>query len=106
MKCETFKIEELHAKCPFLRLGEIQITPLALEKLNVVDMMRGLVRHTFGDWGEVDKSQQRENNEHLEQGGRIVSKYKSLSSGTEFCIVTRADRSATRILLVSEVKES
>jgi hypothetical protein len=53
------------------------------------------------DPGGLDAQNIRENQLRLEQGFRILSKYR-LTDGTRMWIITEADRTSTCILLPSE----
>jgi hypothetical protein len=55
-------------------------------------------RHAQGDWGEVDRHDQQENERSLKQGFRLLSAYTS-RQGIKVWIITEADRSATTALL-------
>lgn len=71
---------------------------LLREREDAVAMLR---RHLRGDWGEVDKSDQRQNEWALKNGARLLSAYKT-RLGTDIWIITEADRSVTTILLPEE----
>ena len=88
---------------PLFTLGRMMITPGALEKLEAADQdLSGLLkRHTAGDWAEMDKSDQMENANSVERGGRIFSAY-TLKTGDRVWVITECDRSVTTILLPSE----
>jgi hypothetical protein len=83
--------------------GSIVATPGALAALEAseADPMAYLVRHTAGDWGDVDEHDRRENELSLVHGFRLLSAY-ALNSGTKIWVITEADRSATTILLPEE----
>lgn len=83
------------------KLGDIFVTPGALEVILKEDINLALQRHANGDWGEVCKEDWELNDEALELGHRILSVYTS-SNGVKFWIITEADRSATTILLPEE----
>jgi hypothetical protein len=85
-------------------------TPGALQTLKEfgVEPLTLLVRHQGGDFGDLDASDQHENNMALSQGSRIFSAYHvtrkdGAASITEkvWCI-TESDRSSTTLLLPSE----
>ena len=63
-------------------LGQVVITPTALEKLNSDDILNALNRHVLGDWGELDDEDRRENENSLKNGFRLLSAYRS--AGTKF----------------------
>jgi hypothetical protein len=79
-------------------LGRIVATPNALEQIPVDEIQRALARHVQGDWGELDKEDQRRNDAALRSGERLLSAYKTLA-GAKFWIITEASREATTILL-------
>lgn len=81
--------------------GEVVATHGAIAKINTLEMSVALTRHLQADWGELDQEDITANNEALEQGGRLVSAYKT-QEGTKFWIITEADRSVTTILLPEE----
>jgi len=57
-----------------------------------------LIRHAFGDWGQVDAEDKRTNEEGLREGTRLLSSYH-LPDGVVLWIITEADRSVTTALL-------
>lgn len=79
-------------------LGQIVITPNALDCLNPHDVCLCLCRHARGDWGELDPHDRTENELSLKEGFRLLSAYAD-RSGTRFWIITEADRSSTCVLL-------
>jgi len=83
---------------PKFSLGQIVITPNAMQHLGQDDIIGALRRHCRGDWGEMDAHDQNENELSVKAGFRILSAYRA-SNGTKFWIITEADRSATTILL-------
>lgn len=82
-------------------LGQTLITPAALDTITDEEIQVALGRHANGDWGVVSEEDATENNLSVENGFRILSSYKT-SMGTEFWIITEADRSATTVLLPSD----
>jgi hypothetical protein len=58
-------------------------------------------RHQAGDWGEVLPEDQAENEYSLQHGFRLLSAYRT-ANGVKLWVITKADRSATTILLPSE----
>ena len=60
-----------------------------------------LTRHVSGDWGEVGKEDQAENEYSLQHGFRILSSYRT-AAGEELWLITEADRSITSLLLPEE----
>ena len=79
-------------------LGQIVITPAALEAIPATEVSAAVKRHACGDWGELDEHDWGENELSLREGFRLLSAYRS-TAGTKFWIITEADRSATTILL-------
>lgn len=86
---------------PKFPLGCVVATPGALTALTEDDINRALSRHAAGDWGDVCKSDKRENEVALKEGFRLMSVYKA-TDRTKFWIITEADRSVTTLLLPSE----
>lgn len=79
-------------------LGQVVITPNALDQLNPQDVSACLRRHVRGDWGELDAHDLAENELSLQQGFRLLSAYSD-RHGTRFWIITEADRQTTTVLL-------
>ena len=88
---------------PKFPLGQVVSTPGALDALANADQdsWDSLNRHAFGDWGDLDEDDRRENERSLKDGCRLLSAY-TLSTGTRIWIITEADRSSTCILLPEE----
>ena len=63
--------------------------------------MAYLVRHLSGDWGDHSDEDRRENDLSLREGFRLLSAYTT-RHGTQFWIITEADRSVTTFLLPEE----
>ena len=82
-------------------LGDIVITPGALEKLSQDDVLQGLVRHMSGDWGQLDEQDRQQNEAALAEGSRLLSRYTGAAEEV-FWIITEHDRSVTTILLPQE----
>ena len=90
---------------PQFELGRIVMTPGAMSAM-ADDGIRpsALVsRHVFGDWGDVDEHDARENRRAVNPKIplRILSAYK-LTNGFTIWIITEHDRSVTTLLLPSE----
>jgi len=79
-------------------LGQVVITPNALDRLNPHDVCACLWRHVRGDWGDLDCYDIAENELCLMEGFRLLSAYAD-RHGTRFWIITEADRSSTCVLL-------
>lgn len=82
-------------------VGRIVITQGALAKLPQDKAIEALLRHTSGDWGDLDEHDWNENEFALDHGFRLLSSYAT-PDGTKFWIITEHDRSVTTILLPSE----
>ena len=85
-------------------LGQVVATPAALNALadagvNPVELLN---RHAVGDWGEVASADALLNNQAQVGGLRILSSYRLPKSGQRVWIITKADRTATTILLPEE----
>jgi hypothetical protein len=82
-----------------LPLGKIVATPGALKVLLEAgeDPLHYLVRHSSGDWGNLDEEDRRENELSLKHGWRILSSYPVEEE--TIWIISEADRSVTTILL-------
>lgn len=79
-------------------LGQVVITPSAMDAIPPPEVQAALARHAAGDWGDIGEDDRRENELSLRQGLRLLSVYQR-KQGTRFWIITEADRSATTILL-------
>ena len=78
-------------------LGQVVITPNALEKLNSDDILNALNRHVVGDWGDLENEDRQTNDEALQSGDRLLSAYRS--GATKFWIITESSREVTTVLL-------
>ena len=83
-------------------LGRVVATPGALKVLDEVgeDPLSLLSRHCSGDWGDVDKHDQKENELSMKNGWRVLSSYPV--GEKKVWVITEADRSVTTILLPEE----
>ena len=97
-------------RSPLFQLGQVVATPGALQLLKELHVtpFTLISRHVCGDWGDLDASDQHENNMALISGSRIFSAYQlsrkdAAASITEkvWCI-TESDRSSTTLLLPRE----
>ncbi len=79
-------------------LGQVVATPNALELIPQNEILKAIVRHQSGDWGELTKDDRKANDRALSHGGRLLSVYRSVE-GVKFYLITEADRSATTVLL-------
>ena len=79
-------------------LGQVLITPNAMNTIPAQEVQAALARHADGDWGDIDQDDRRENELALTEGLRLMSVYQ-LKSDVRFWIITEADRSATTVLM-------
>jgi hypothetical protein len=88
---------------PKFSLGIVVATPGALRALEESgeSAFDFLYRHASGDWGELDKEDQAENEFSLREGFRLLSAYR-LRTGEKLWVITEADRSVTTLLLPDE----
>lgn len=59
-----------------------------------------LQRHARGDWGTLRDDDRQANEEALQHGDRLLSKYEA--KGDACYVITERDRSATTVMLVEE----
>ena len=78
--------------------GQLAMTSTAAAKLHREDVIKALMRHATGDWGEVSAEDWKRNDQALIDGYKLHSVYTD-RHGVKFWIMTRADRSGTAILL-------
>lgn len=78
-------------------LGQVVITPNALETVSTEELNAGFQRHARGDWGNVSPDDAALNDEALIHGDRLLSAYGE--GDKRFWIITEADRSVTTILM-------
>jgi len=78
-------------------LGQIVITPNALNTLLESEINEGLCRHAKADWGNICEDDAKQNNSALQHGSRVLSAYGQ--GQKRFWIITEGDRSVTTILL-------
>lgn len=86
---------------PRFGLGQIVITPGALEAISHDEITSALTRHARGDWGLVDPEDWKENELSVREGFRLLSAYET-HQGRRFWVITEADRSSTCLLLPEE----
>jgi hypothetical protein len=82
-------------------LGQLVITPAALEAVPADDICNAINRHVCGDFGDLDAADRRENELALRAGLRLLSVYHA-TNGVKFLLITEADRRLTTILLPSD----
>ena len=85
-------------QCASVPMGNVVITPNALDQLTPADVQLGLQRHQSGDWGGLGEEDWKENDDALANGRRLLSSYRS-SGGVTFWIITEASRRATTLLM-------
>jgi hypothetical protein len=88
---------------PRFALGQVVATPGTLSALLEANQtpFELLARHFTGDWGELDPQDIQANEDALQHGGRLLSRYQT-AQGVVIWIITEWDRSATTLLLPSE----
>ena len=79
-------------------LGRIVITANAARTLHPADVQGAMLRHAFGDWGEVCRADWAENELALKEGERLVSAYRDRAQQL-FYVITEADRTLTTCML-------
>ena len=86
-----------------LHLGRLLATPGALRAFAEAQEtpLPYLLRHSEGDWGDLDTEDRAANLRALREGTRVLSAYR-LSDGTRVWCITEADRHSTTILLPEE----
>lgn len=88
-------------------LGRLLATPGAIDAFDELWRTDCLLRHMRADWGDVDPSDARANNEALQDGGRLVSAYAHPASRRRLLVITEAvgddgQRNHTTLLLPEE----
>jgi len=88
---------------PKFDLGKLVATPGALAALEESQQTSWhfFFRHMSGDFGELDDHDKFLNEQALEEGGRILSTYRT-KRGKRLYVITESDRSLSTILLVEE----
>ena len=71
------------------------------ERINK-ELIKCLLMHQKGDWGNLDEDDKMLNDTAVENGGRILSAYEIGKNKVKIWIITEADRSYTTILLPEE----
>jgi len=84
-------------------LGRTVATPGALTALEEAgeEPLKYLQQHVSGNWGDLDKEDQRSNDLAVLNDARVFSAYL-LSNGEKIWVITEADRSSTCILRPDE----
>ena len=88
---------------PLFRLGTVLITPRAILALVGANQsaLAFLVRHAYGDWGNLTAEDWQANEQALKEGSRLFSAY-TLNTGQRLWIISEWDRSFTTILTPAE----
>ncbi|WP_435008051.1 hypothetical protein P12x_005320 [Tundrisphaera lichenicola] len=81
-------------------LGQICMTPGARDTFTPEQIAEAIQRHSGGDWGDICKTDARENETSLKEGFRLMSVYTF--GDDKLWVITEADRSATTALLPDE----
>jgi len=84
-------------------LGQMVMTPgadLAMRTARQVPL-EFLLRHKYGDWGELPPEDVRENEWSLQNGARLFSAYRTRTD-EKLWVITEWDRSVTTLLLSEE----
>lgn len=82
-------------------LGNLYMTPGAMQKLPVEEALAAIGRHAAGDWGECCTADAAENEFAIDKYLRIFSVYRT-AADVKFWVITEADRSVTTVLLPEE----
>ncbi len=88
---------------PKFNLGQLVATPGALQVMGKAGQspVFFLEKHQSGNWGEVCAADAKLNDQALQEGGRLLSSYRTVK-GEALWIITEYDRSVTTILLPQE----
>ena len=86
---------------PLFAMGQIYITPGAMNVLNTAEVNNFLYRHCHGDWGLVCAEDAEENWFSLQNGYRLISVYATYDEVIVW-VITEDDRSITTVLLPEE----
>jgi hypothetical protein len=89
----------IQVRCePKVQLGQLCITPQAMEAVPAPEVLRAIARHVAGDWGALDEHDRQENERALRTRGRLLSAYET-NNGTRFWVITDAGWGVTTLLL-------
>lgn len=90
-------------KAPLFALGGVVVTAGAEELLATLSLEPAILiaRHVTGDWGELCKEDQQENERAVKKSGRVFSSYE-LPDNHKVWVITECDRSYTTVLLPDE----
>jgi hypothetical protein len=91
-------------RMPRFALGRLVATPGALRTLeqHQVNPLELLVRHSTGDFGDLDPEDLQRNEQAIEQEMRVFSSYVLPGSDEKVWCITEWDRSVTTLLLPRE----
>jgi len=103
MADKTSRQTPLCANPVLFPLGDLVATPDALSLLerHRINPLSLVGRHLQGDWGIVNESDRKANDDALKSGNRILSSY-TVGEKDRVWIISTADRSSTCILTPSE----
>jgi len=79
-------------------MGSLYMTPHARDVLSETEIFEALMRHSSGDWGDVEKDDWEQNEFSLHERLRLYSVYHT-ANGVKLLIITEADRSSTTVLM-------
>jgi hypothetical protein len=103
-------VQRAHEQAPLFPLGQTVMTRAVQEMAasGQVNPSEYLDRHAKGDWGDIDASDKRANNEGLkpETQDRLVSSYllnAAQPDGPRILVITEWDRSVTTVLTERDV---
>ena len=85
---------------PHFSMGRTVATSGVVAEVSMNAICEALARHERADWGIMPPEDKKLNDEAVEGGGRLVSRWNA--QGTEFYVITEADRSTTTVLLPEE----
>lgn len=84
-------------------LGRIVVTDGAVKEIYPVDLLKGILRHVKGDWGDLNDDPRlvQARSEALLTGGSVSSVFTD-RNGEKFWVLTGASRAETRVMLPGE----
>ncbi len=87
---------------PLFHVGLVCATKEAIKTLHELRVMPSelVLRHQYGDWGNLNEHDRRANTIALEVGDRIFSAYEI--RGKRIWVITEADRLTTTLFLPEE----
>lgn len=85
---------------PKFPLGRCVTTPAVRDAVPPEELRACFSRHQAGDWGDIEASDARANEDALKHGDRILSAF--VTTGGRVYLITEADRSSTCALFPSE----